>query len=172
MALDVEKTSPTSMRPFVSALIVCGPPTSSGWKLSNSSPYVSSSPGRQKGRSGHSGGPPKTIWLAIGSPPPFPSSPESPLSAPTPDPHAANTSVSAMRIAPWALLRKLRMGSSLVIGEAGPASPQVSKCTLEKLSNYRCSSGAYIAHETRRLWSGLPARPERPPEDLDTASTT
>src|ERR671918_1592792 len=69
----------------------------------------------QNGRSGHSGGPPRTNSDATGWPPPPP--PASPLppppsssSPPTPDPQAPTNNASARRAAPWAVVRNFRMG--------------------------------------------------------------
>src|SRR5947209_16664964 len=56
------------MSPRSSAALVSGPPASSGLKSLNVSPYLSTRPFSQKGRVGHSGGPPRMNSDAIGLP--------------------------------------------------------------------------------------------------------
>src|SRR3954453_3014869 len=53
-----------SMAPLSMADLVSGPPTSRDLNALKVSPYVSFRPGWQNGLVGHSGGPPRVIWLA------------------------------------------------------------------------------------------------------------
>ena len=55
----------TSTSPDLTALRLSGPPASSGRNSLKSSPYVFFRPTAQKGRWGHSGGPPRVSWDAI-----------------------------------------------------------------------------------------------------------
>src|SRR6266545_367594 len=64
-ALSLEKISPTSMSPLSRAALVSGPPESRGLNDLKRRPYVFSRPIWQKGRVGHSGGPPRVIWAAV-----------------------------------------------------------------------------------------------------------
>ena len=119
---------PTWMSPFLSASTVSGPATSSGLNSLNCSPYVFSSPWRQNGRLGHSGGPPRTSWLATEGPALAGSLAGSALAGADagaeaaaaavadgvellpPDEHALTA--SARVVAPRAAMRIIRIGSS------------------------------------------------------------
>src|SRR5437764_6543069 len=63
-APSLEKIRAMSTSPLARAFLESGPPESRGLKLLNFRPYVFSRPGWQKGRVGHSGGPPSVIPLA------------------------------------------------------------------------------------------------------------
>src|SRR6185503_2054862 len=117
---------PTSTWPPDSAVTVSGPPTSSGTNSANVRPYVSCSPRRQNGRSGHSGGPPSlSVVESAGPAGADGDSAAGSLGAlvsggaltaagdglPPPDEHAPTSSASS--VAPSATVRNFRMGPPL-----------------------------------------------------------
>src|SRR5438067_10862083 len=92
------------MSPRSSAAFVSGPPASSALKALKCRPYFDVRPASQNGRVGHSGGPPRVIWLAIG--------PEVELEGPPVDPHEVVTSASASMLAPSTKIGSIRIPTS------------------------------------------------------------